>query len=1030
MKGSHLYRYLAPLLLLLPIPGPVVQGCVHELDKAQLIEWQLTNSNGSIDIPSHTSARSVHLDLLHAGLIPRPDVGLNEGEVRWVAQEEYWSYTADLRPLIETHHQGAGAGAGVQHLLHFPSIDTRATVFLSKDGILDPSIHPSSSFETNNAHRRYTFDLTSPLQTEPVLTVRLHSPVEYARQESENEPVFPTQNEVPDAPASQQYEYPHRNFIRKGSSDFGWDWGPAYADSGFRGALLIRLGDCPPGRGPSLELSPTLSRFATSSSFFLVDTALDVQRHDDLWRLNVSLSLFSSRSLPVPVPQTSLHIAIEGTEVHCLTRLGGQIEPGMNDDGRLWAQCDVPSSAVELWWPHSIRLPNKQLARQRLYNLTFTLNIDSTDEEGEEVLSWRVRTGFRTIQLDQHVYTADEVVSGIHPGSAFHFKMNDSPLPLPILGSNLIPFSPFAFSQSEDEQARTIQYTIDALLASGQNMVRVWGGGRYASDRLYETAEEVGILVWSEFAFACSLYPTYPTFLENVKVEADQQVRRISRFASHALWAGNNEGELNMLPVSTTYPNGSIYETQYELLFNDLLRSITRANHASSDYIPSSTTTGGSFPAGLGGRYVPRYRDFGAGEIHGDGEHYGYDARTALDAGTYPRSRFVNEFGMHSMADIHSFDKIATAKADYAFNSTIARSRNKHSPPGNLTYPWPANDGQAQMTQAISLHFPIPQRKQLDDSRNKAELGDRSLLAQWIYSTQCFQALYVGNQIGFYRLRTDAAERNTGSLYWQLNSVWTAATDWASLEVDGRWKTLHYVVARMHAENIAYVHHNMSRDVVEVYAISRAWINSSIEADLTWYDWEGNLVDKLHRTGVQLGPMKSTKLAEFDLRNTSSRYAGNWLHVRLTSSSTSTVRNEQFFSSISLGLAPLRRSKLVIQAVSKVKNDDNQRLARGELQRYFGRPDDDDATPASRTTLPFEISNAGKGVAPWVVLTHSERLRGWFVDDRGEPSNAIWLRPGERRAMRFRCYGACLEAAEVGRDISALSVWDNVEVPP
>ncbi|KAE8254143.1 hypothetical protein A4X13_0g3523 [Tilletia indica] len=1001
MKRFSLFCCLLPLL------ANLVQGCVHELDKS--IHWRLTNSNGSISIHSVTSGRSVHLDLLHAGLIPDPDVGLNEDQVRWVAEEEFWSYTASLRPLLD-----GSIHSEQKHLLHFEAIDTRATVHLSKrDEEGKRSESERLTFETNNAHRHWTFDVTTHLHGQAdTLTIRLHSPIEYAFQESKKEPPFPTQNDIPDAPATQQYEYPHRNFIRKPSSDFGWDWGPAYADSGFQRAQLVRFGECPQRAG--VELPSSLTRYAKSPSFFLLDTALDVQRLGEVWRVNASLSLFSARD--TAVANTTLNMAIAGTNHSCVTELAATVEPGMNDDGRLWAICDVPSNTVELWWPRGVRLPDGQPTAQRLYNITF--NLTTLDNEIES-LTWRVRTGFRTIRLDQHKYSAEEVASGITPGSAFNFKINDYPVPLPILGSNIIPFSTFPLSK--EGEARTVEYTMDALVASGQNMIRVWGGASYGSDRLYEKADEMGILIWSEFAFACSLYPTYPAFLQNVKVEAEQQVRRISRFASHALWAGNNEGELNMLPVANTYPNGSIYKHQYELLFNDLLRSIVRAHHPSSRYIPSSTTTGGDYPDGLDGVYVPRYRNFTKGEIHGDGEHYGYDANQALDSSTYPLSRFVNEFGMHSMADIRSFDTIATGPRDYNFNSTVARSRNKHSPPGNLTYPWPATDGQAQLTQAITLHFPTPQ-----NYRN----NDRSLLSQWSYSTQCFQALYVGNQIGFYRSRVDKGERNMGSLYWQLNSVWKAATDWASLEVQGRWKVLHYVVARMHAENIAYIHHNMSKEVVEVHAITRSWANSSAIAHISWYDWKGQVVEKVQKQ-VQLGPVSSIKIAEFHLPESGqapSRYTGKWLHVRLKSTiGSSTLQNEQFFSSTSLAVAPLQPSKLVI--VPKAKAISNQVGTRWDIQRYFAGSKNRSPFSASLHALDFEIRNEGKGVAPWVVLTHSDRLRGWFLDEQdGQPGNAFWLLPGETRALRFQCHGKCPVGVEVGRDVSAVSMWNNIEV--
>jgi len=58
-----------------------------------------------------------------------------------------------------------------------------------------------------------------------------------------------------------------------------------------------------------------------------------------------------------------------------------------------------------------------------------------------------------------------------------------------------------------------------------------------------QLCDELGILVWQDLLFACSMYPVDAPYLDSVRTEVVQTVRRLQHHASIALWAGNNENE-------------------------------------------------------------------------------------------------------------------------------------------------------------------------------------------------------------------------------------------------------------------------------------------------------------------------------------------------------------------------------------------------------------------------------------------------------------------------------------------------------
>lgn len=63
-----------------------------------------------------------------------------------------------------------------------------------------------------------------------------------------------------------------------------------------------------------------------------------------------------------------------------------------------------------------------------------------------------------------------------------------------------------------------LSYTtlLNSAKEANMNMLRVWGGGIYEDNFFYELADELGIMIWHDFMFACAMYPADADFLSSV----------------------------------------------------------------------------------------------------------------------------------------------------------------------------------------------------------------------------------------------------------------------------------------------------------------------------------------------------------------------------------------------------------------------------------------------------------------------------------------------------------------------------------
>lgn len=191
------------------------------------------------------------------------------------------------------------------------------------------------------------------------------------------------------------FEFPNRQFIRKEQSDFGWDWGPAFAPAGpWQPAYVVQL----------------------SNDVYVRNTLVDVYREGQQpllspdqsqdWILNASIDY-----LGAAVSNAGLNYIL--TDSNNSTVLSGQLTNITSDNSTITGSVVVPSNAVELWWPVG-------LGPQTLYNLT----IDIVDSGNTTVGSVTKRMGFRTIVLNETPISQEQLDQGIAPGNNWHFEVN------------------------------------------------------------------------------------------------------------------------------------------------------------------------------------------------------------------------------------------------------------------------------------------------------------------------------------------------------------------------------------------------------------------------------------------------------------------------------------------------------------------------------------------------------------------------------------------------------------------------------
>jgi beta-mannosidase len=103
----------------------------------------------------------------------------------------------------------------------------------------------------------------------------------------------------------------------------------------------------------------------------------------------------------------------------------------------------------------------------------------------------------------------------------FQFEING--LPIYVKGANWVPPTLFAGSATNNDYENLLSAAADANI----NMLRVWGGGYYETEKFYQLCDRLGIMVWQDFMFACGYYPDREWFIKDIEAEAAFIIKRL-----------------------------------------------------------------------------------------------------------------------------------------------------------------------------------------------------------------------------------------------------------------------------------------------------------------------------------------------------------------------------------------------------------------------------------------------------------------------------------------------------------------------
>lgn len=484
-----------------------------------------------------------------------------------------------------------------------------------------------------------------------------------------------------------------RSLVRKAQYQFGWDWGPRLVTAGIWKDLKLITWD----KAKIENIRVEQKSIKAKNADLIFHTEINVDEVENLDDLQISINDKIYKNLKLKKKHN--HISF----------------PFQIKNPRLWQ-------------------PNG-LGKPEMYDFKI-----SVLHKGKIIDSKNERIGLRTVELIQEKDAK---------GKSFYFKVNGKPLYAK--GTNWIPADSFTPRITKEKYQKLIA---DAK-AANMNMIRVWGGGIYEDDEFYKACDENGILVWQDFMFAGSFYPSDSDFQENVKNEVKHQGKRLQNHPSLALWCGNNE--VDEAIVNWGYQKQFKYSKadslqvwkDYKTIFHEVIPQTLKEISPNAIYWPSSPSIGWGHKKSLS---------------EGDSHYWGvWWGEQAFEIYNEKVPRFASEYGFQGMPTLETTKAMFSGKPDLNLENPIIKAHQKHG------------RGWEIINNYMKRDYKVP-----------------TDFVKYNYVSQLLQAR--GMQIAIEAHRRNKPY-NMGSLVWQHNDCWPVVS-WSAIDYLGNWKALQYELKR------------------------------------------------------------------------------------------------------------------------------------------------------------------------------------------------------------------------------------------